>query len=274
MNDWSEPNYDEQGNPLAIVGLLLAICVGPIGLVISLVAMTRRPRGLAIAGVVVGLLTTMIIVVTISMTVRIVGDIGNMVEHVKHLDDDIDAITMMIREHEETEGAYPEYIELLDIDPEALTDPWNRPYSYSRRADGTNWFLTSFGEDGLPDTDDDLVFDRYLDDVGVYIFYESQKIAERFGAPKQVGDSMDCFVDMARLGHAVEAYVEEHSAPPASIADIPGMETWMTEDPWGNPYIYEHDEETGNFSFGSLGADGQAGTSDDLNSDDATYRVN
>src|SRR5215210_2130737 len=43
-------------NTLGIVGFVLAFCLPPIGLILSLAALARRPRGFAIAGVIIGLL--------------------------------------------------------------------------------------------------------------------------------------------------------------------------------------------------------------------------
>ena len=57
-----EAHADEPSNTLGVIGLLLAFCLPPLGLVLSLVALGRQPRGFAITGVFVGVVTTGLVV--------------------------------------------------------------------------------------------------------------------------------------------------------------------------------------------------------------------
>jgi hypothetical protein len=55
----------------------------------------------------------------------------------------------------------------------------------------------------------------------------------------------------------IETYLFEHGTYPETLGGI-GKIT----DPWGNPYIYRHDNRS--FMVLSTGADGQEGTADDI----------
>jgi general secretion pathway protein G len=72
-----------------------------------------------------------------------------------------------IRNYRKVRGQFPGTLEALTVgtanDPEPFLsavpkDPWGQPYEY--RIDGDRSTLRSFGEDGQPDTDDDLRWPR------------------------------------------------------------------------------------------------------------------
>lgn len=48
-------------NTLGLVGFVLSFCTGPIGLVVCLIALTKPPRGFAIAGVFISLISSVLL---------------------------------------------------------------------------------------------------------------------------------------------------------------------------------------------------------------------
>ena len=71
------------GNGLAITGLVLAFLVAPIGLIISIIAAVRlgkarAPKGLAIAGIIVGAVITVIWIIGIILLITVFASIFSM----------------------------------------------------------------------------------------------------------------------------------------------------------------------------------------------------
>ena len=67
---YPQPSPTPPGRVLAIIGLVLAILVAPVGLVISIVAAVKlgkagQPKGMAIAGIIVGALITIFWIVVL-----------------------------------------------------------------------------------------------------------------------------------------------------------------------------------------------------------------
>lgn len=149
----------------SLVGLVFTgglLC--PIGLVLSLVALGRPPRGFAWAGLILGLLGTcgwglliifaggMIlaalglaaVVISLSETerVEITSDMANMV--------------IAIKSYEQENRYLPATLDDLPLKSSTRLDPWGRRYDYHLQEDEPGFDIVSAGEDGAPGTDDDV----------------------------------------------------------------------------------------------------------------------
>lgn len=141
-------------NPTAIVGLVLAFCVSPLGLLVSIFAALKQPRGLAIAGIVIGLLGTIVWGVGGSVLYAGYKRFGRpMVETGM----DIAAISQKVGEYQSKNGSVPPDLATASVTGDALVDAWGNGYEYEAGADGKSWTLTILGPDKTKGTTDDGV---------------------------------------------------------------------------------------------------------------------
>lgn len=163
-------------NGLGLAGFItslvgLAFTVGllcPIGLILSLIGLTRRPRGFAVAGVVIGgigscggclMLVAVVAIASlaglaaVSTAVLLVLTSGpqglETIDHMLKLDSAITA-------HQKRTGSPPADLLALGLPPEMLRDGWGRPIEY--RLEGASpdwtWSIRSAGADGVMDGGD------------------------------------------------------------------------------------------------------------------------
>lgn len=148
----------------SLVGLVMCgglIC--PIGLVLSTIAMFKRPRGFAIAGFIIGLIgSSWIILLLLGFFVLGIGLAGVAAMGVGALEAGRDAtlIKVAISKHYAANGQVPSTLTLLGLDEETLTDPWGRAYRYTIEPDGRRYSIGTAGPDGVWDTEDDFTFDN------------------------------------------------------------------------------------------------------------------
>lgn len=145
----------------SLIGLLTLGILSPLGLVISLAAMFRPPRGFAIAGAVLGILGSLLasaIIAVVSLTLGLTaaanlvltsGDFPALF--------DIAMIQRGIRQHHDEHGALPRALDELSLEEGALTDSWGARYEYKRTSQG-HYTIESPGRDGLMGTADDIRF--------------------------------------------------------------------------------------------------------------------
>ncbi len=161
-------------NGLAIAGFVCSVLgvlgscglLSPIGLILSLVAVGKEPKGFAIAGIVIGALGTclMIPILIIAIAVPalalsviaglgIAGALGP--EFVAKIE--MAKLAGDIRVFQEDHTMLPLTLDDLNIqDPDQVTDQWGHPYGYELAADGQSYRLYSLGPDGAPGTADDI----------------------------------------------------------------------------------------------------------------------
>ncbi len=135
---------------VSLVGLLTLGCLSPVGLVLSLVAVFRRPRGFAVAGLVLG---------CIGLTVG--GVIGtkfvySWIELAPAISDGGDIAAELPKYRSSHAGAFPPSLDdLPGLPVSAKVDEWKQLYHYRVCPEG--WVeLTSDGEDGIAGTGDDF----------------------------------------------------------------------------------------------------------------------
>jgi Type II secretion system (T2SS), protein G len=155
-------------NPLGIAGFvvsLIGLCSGGmlsvVGLVLSIVAVFRRPRGFAIAGIILGVLGVMwiaAIMLIVGASVLMAVVLG-LVEGRGALETAVDSwqIKDAIIQYEEDNGALPtDLSEVSGIEAERLEDRWGRPYHVTIDTKNRQLEVVSDGPDGQAGTDDDV----------------------------------------------------------------------------------------------------------------------
>ena len=177
MNDTPKPAPETNGLGLAgfivsLVGLCSGGLLSPIGLILSLIALGRCPRGFAIAGVVIGALGSCgILISLLVLPFVLVGmlaaggalyAIEAFVSEEKFAAWELAIVASDIEQYEETNGALPSSLDDLG-EPGyegARDDPWDQPYVFEAAPDTPEGFrVFSIGPDGLPGTPDDIVPD-------------------------------------------------------------------------------------------------------------------
>lgn len=173
-------------NGLAVAGFVCSLAgfftggvLSPVGLILSLFALGAHPRGLAIAGVILGLLGSGCItaIVGAGLITAIIAALGaatvaGVVMFEPRADADRDltdlrgAVTAYYTDHrvlpEHLGTLVPEYYTPRD-GHEALIDPWKKPYRYEASLDGGVFSITSDGPDGRPGTRDDRTLTSRVD---------------------------------------------------------------------------------------------------------------
>lgn len=143
-----------ESNPLGIVGFILAFCISPLGLLISLFALTKRPRGFAVGGVIVGLIGTIVWGVFGAGIYYGGAMMKDMFQAVQRVETTREAIKAY---QDRNDGALPENLDALGLEAASTTDPWGTPFRYQRSEDGTSFTLTIAGPDGTFDDGKDVV---------------------------------------------------------------------------------------------------------------------
>jgi len=167
-------------NTLGLVGFVLGL-VGlfatggllcPIALIISLVALGRRPRGFAIAGVILGFLGTcggliaiLFFGAAILAALGIAAVAAVLSEPQKfEVTGDMAVIAAAVESNRAENGQLPLDLSALSIPAAVTMDPWGRPYDYVLASDAGSYDIVSAGVDGIEGTADDVRF-RNLDAV-------------------------------------------------------------------------------------------------------------
>ena len=136
------------GFVLSLVGIVLTcglLC--PIGLILSLIALRRQPKGLAIAGTVIGAIGSVFVVIG-GLAIG-TGALADVLTAAK-----IGMAARSIENAREANGALPSNDEGTALIAEHK-DAWKNALRYE--IDGAEYTITSAGKDGVFDTDDDIV---------------------------------------------------------------------------------------------------------------------
>ncbi len=168
-------------NGLGVVGFVVSLLglvvptgvVSLLGLLISLVALSRAPRGFASAGVFFGLLGAafwlifLVLALAVGMLAALVGAVvfaGIFMltqPEVIEVTTDMANLALGIQYYEQQEKAMPENLDDLGLGVATLTDPWGNRYRYVLAANTEPGFdVWSSGQDGEFETDDDLALSR------------------------------------------------------------------------------------------------------------------
>ena len=141
------------GFVISIIGVFTCGCLSPVGLLLSLIAMLRPPRGFAFAGVAVGLVG-MPLFAFWGYVVVLVIDESNTKESMQ-------VAVSRIDQYESQNGELPEGPEGNELIVD-IVDAWDNSVRYDFDAD--SYKLRSAGPDGKFDNDDDIVYDSVYGD--------------------------------------------------------------------------------------------------------------
>jgi hypothetical protein len=173
MSQTHAPVYVQQppGNSLGVAGFICSLVglvscglLSPVGLVLSAAGLRREPKGLAIAGLVLGIIGSIwfVLALVFGLFGLILAAVGLGVA-APFIDSaiELESLDTSVRARYHQSGAYPATLsELTGLDQDALTDAWGSPYRYTLAADSASFSLTSDGPDKTPGTSDDLSTDE------------------------------------------------------------------------------------------------------------------
>lgn len=136
---------------VSIVALFTCGCLSPISLLLSFVAVFKRPRGFAIGGLFLSLVAIGIGVAVATY----VTSIGLSVRPV--LSDGLEVAEAIAAYRKTHDGKAPDSFEQLGGEYlHGKSDPWGTPYEYTKSDDGVRVMLLSFGPDRIGGTSDDV----------------------------------------------------------------------------------------------------------------------
>ena len=214
---------------IAFIGLFIPTgIVALLGLLISLVALGRPPRGFAAMGVLVGLFGSAIWIAITGVAVLgalVVGFAGiaafvlTQPETVE-VTSDMTNVALSAMDYQKSTGALPEDLAVLSLKPTTLSDPWGNAYVYRIVEDDPGFDVVSAGDDGIMGTADDLAFSR----LG--------KIWE--GALQRFGESVDQLGKrLERLdSHKGRFHYHRTISPRREGLQVPGTQAAAADSTW------------------------------------------
>lgn len=241
-------------NALGIAGFIVSLsgmvtCLGlicPIGLVLSLIALTKSPRGYAIAGSIIGVLGSVLGVLTTLVLTGVIGSglFGN--SYYSYTSSEIDSASYDIDAH---------YQNNQDILPDQATgqtliasyyDEWGTALRYEPTANSaTDYTITSAGPDAAFGTGDDIVH-----------FYTAQSQTD---------------LAMEYAGWEIDDYMSRYSKLPNAAQGTALIQSEL--DSWGNALAYAPVSGSAqDYTLTSAGPDGQFGNADDITRQFTTYQ--
>lgn len=162
--DESAPSPAQGANVLGIVGFIFAFCLPPLGLILSLIALTKRPRGFAIAGTAIGVLGSLVVAGCLTFGLVMWDGLRMMIG--------VGGLPQALEQIRAQQGEFPDSLDSLDIPEWMRTDAWGTNFRYEQLDDGNAWRITLAGPDRQFDTDDDIVISSEMRDS------EIQRIAQ------------------------------------------------------------------------------------------------
>jgi hypothetical protein len=202
MSQHAQPAYAQppfvvmqvpQSNGLGIFGFFVALIglfvptgiVAMLGLVLSLAAIGRAPRGFATMGVILGLIGTIfwLALMGIAILVAVVGAFAVAIfaavgfvltqPEVVEVTTDMVNVAIAIEEHRQDHDELPAGIGALALSVSTRTDPWGTVYRVVPADDDPGYDVISAGPDATFDNDDDIrlssldrLWERAFDDFG------------------------------------------------------------------------------------------------------------
>ena len=242
-------------NALGIAGFVvslsgLIVCLGlisPIGLILSLIALAKSPRGYAIAGSIVGALGSVLGVLTVLVLTNVIGTgLFNSSYYYSYTGNQIDSASYDIDNHfQSNQDTLPDQA-TGNVIISSYLDEWGSSLQYAPTA-GSNadYTISSAGPDGVFQTSDDIVQ-----------FYTAQSQTD---------------LAMEYAGWELDDYVSRQGKLPGATQ---GTNLIRTErDTWGNALQYAPIAgSTQDYNLTSAGPDGQFATADDITRQFTTYQ--
>ncbi|MBN8646024.1 MAG: type II secretion system protein GspG [Planctomycetes bacterium] len=248
-----------QSNTLGLVGFILAFCLSPIGLLLSLVALLKVPRGFAIAGVIVGLIGTAVWGFVIYGVVLVGGAAMKAMETANAVGD----LQTALASAKTPEGEYP--ADLSGI--ASKNDAWGHALVYERTPDKKGYLLTSPGADGQAGTSDDFVtMQAVRGDVNIALAMmgAAGNIAGGAGGGK-AGDAISASRSIFLLAITLDE-AKTAGGLPETLESMAGIHPALLKDPWGSAYQYTRSADGTSYLLRSNGPDTKPDTGDEIDS--------
>jgi hypothetical protein len=184
-NPYSSPQAPQyyqspQENTLGLVGFIASLvglffCVAaPIGLILSLMGLRQQPKGFAIAGAIIGGITTLFYLAIVAMYGAVIAaciGIGAAAQPMIQTMGKLGEARQAIENARSPDGSYPGQAE-GDALIAGKTDYWQMPLRYEPTADG--YVVRSAGPDKQFNTTDDLTMDDFGSSQGMPDLEDSQ----------------------------------------------------------------------------------------------------
>ncbi len=187
----------------SLVGFVLGVLTGVggllcfVGLIMSLIALGRQPRGFAVAGVILGLLgccAGILILLFLGLGILTLIGVGAafvMTEGEQiEITSDMIRITTAIQQYQQENRVLPASLDVLNLETSAILDPWGNRYQYHFSEDSELEFdLISPGKDGMPGSEDDIHLTK-LDEAWDLAWEDFMRRMEEgdFSAEKPTGE--------------------------------------------------------------------------------------
>jgi hypothetical protein len=174
----------KKSNPLGLAGFILSLtCIlSPIGFLLSLVGLTKEPRGFAIAGAIIGLVLSIVLGAGVARALWVFNQ--PQIQWQNEVLNDYIRMQAAIDDN----GSTPDSLTPLNVPSEVTTDPWGNAYVYET-TDAGDWSLTTYGPDGQPDTTDDLTLKSGLNPFGFAFAFNDIQTEWMTAAENMTGDS-------------------------------------------------------------------------------------
>ncbi|MCA9305693.1 MAG: type II secretion system protein GspG [Phycisphaerales bacterium] len=166
------PQYRNPSNGLGIAGFIVSLVgliscglIAPVGLIMSIIAMRREPRGFAIAGLILGILGSLWVLVAVVFVIVMGGLVAAAaavgiaaIPHAAALAE-MAQLAPQVEQYRQANGTLPAAVsQLPNVTNEQITDPWGNAYLIVPDATGNGFTLVSMGPDGQPSTGDEIDF--------------------------------------------------------------------------------------------------------------------
>lgn len=148
------------GFVVSLIGLVSCGLIAPIGAIMSAFALKKEPKGLAIAGLIIGIIGSLWVIVF----VVIFGGLGILMaaigiaagDQIEVYGETEDLAPIVETYRTANGGQLPSDVTSLPgyLGQDEFHDPWGNPYTI--RADGPGFMFSSRGEDGVAGTPDDV----------------------------------------------------------------------------------------------------------------------
>lgn len=151
---------------VSLVGIITCAPLCIIGAILSLIGLGKEPRGFAIAGLIIGLIGSLLSVLLLVFIALLgVGAVASMAGVLSLLPPEFQAefelglISIEVEAYNFDNNTLPQDLQSLNLSDMLKEDPWGNPYSYERHSSGASYVISSAGEDGQLGTSDDIKYD-------------------------------------------------------------------------------------------------------------------
>lgn len=167
------PQYQNQSNGLGIAGFIVSLIgvIGscgllcPIGLVMSIIALKREPKGFAIAGLILGIIGSLWVIVAailvglfgFAFVLAAIGAGAAMPTLMANAE--MARLTPMVEQYRVDNGSLPTALsQLPGVTIDQYTDEWGNAYLIVPDTSTDGFSLVSMGPDGAPSTGDEITY--------------------------------------------------------------------------------------------------------------------